>query len=121
MWEIRCPEGGTAGSEFARSTLAADVTSVLVHAPPTTIDVEVRGPDRAVVARGAGLGTDMSTPMARLRIEGERVVREQLWPDDADLGSIVILPGGEAGALRSWWHAADQRSWRWRVEFIGGA
>src|SRR4029077_5802487 len=55
IWEIRCPEGGTAGSEFARATLGAEVSSVLVHAPPDSIDVEVRGPDRTVVARSAGL------------------------------------------------------------------
>lgn len=121
IWEIRCPEGGTAGSEFARATLGAEVSSVLVHAPPDSIDVEVRGPDRTVVARSAGLRAGASTPMARLRIEGERIVREQFWPDEADLGSVVILPGGEAGELRSWWHADDHRSWRWQVAFIGGA
>jgi hypothetical protein len=119
IWEVRCPEGGTAGSEFARAILAGGVTSVLVHAPPSTIDVEVRGPDSAVLARGTTLTTDLASPMARLRIEGARITREQLWPSDADLGSIVILPGGEAGELRSWWHAEDHRSWRWLIQFDG--
>jgi hypothetical protein len=29
----------------------------------------------------------------------------------------VILPGGEAGILKSWWHADDHSEWRWQIEF----
>ena len=34
-----------------------------------------------------------------------------------DLGRLVILPGGEAGILKSWWHADDHSEWRWQLEF----
>jgi hypothetical protein len=29
---------------------------------------------------------------------------------------LVILPGGEAGILTSWWHAPDHSQWRWQLE-----
>jgi hypothetical protein len=29
---------------------------------------------------------------------------------------LVILPGGEAGILTSWWHAPDHTQWRWTLE-----
>jgi hypothetical protein len=45
------------------------------------------------------------------------VIREDRWPTDADLGAIVILPGGEAGVLTAWWNADDGSAWRWSVEF----
>ncbi len=34
-----------------------------------------------------------------------------------DLGSLVILPGGEVGTLVEWWNAPDGSEWRWRLEF----
>jgi hypothetical protein len=39
------------------------------------------------------------------------------WPSQDDLGRLVILPGGEAGILKRWWHAEDRSEWRWQVEF----
>jgi hypothetical protein len=30
---------------------------------------------------------------------------------------VVLLPGGEAGILKSWWNADDRKEWRWDVEF----
>jgi hypothetical protein len=43
--------------------------------------------------------------------------REDRWPTEADLGSLVILPGGEVGTLVEWWNAPEGNEWRWRVEF----
>ena len=34
-----------------------------------------------------------------------------------DLGSLIILPGGEVGTLLEWWNAEDGSEWRWRIEF----
>jgi hypothetical protein len=45
------------------------------------------------------------------------VRREDRWPTQADLGSLVILPGGEVGVLTAWWNADDGSAWRWSVEF----
>ncbi|NJN94340.1 MAG: hypothetical protein HC875_09740 [Anaerolineales bacterium] len=72
-------------------------------------------------ARGRLDATDVllvhAWPMARLTRRGEQVEREDCWPTEADIGRPVILPGGEVGLLRSWWHAADGSEWRWSVEF----
>jgi hypothetical protein len=56
-------------------------------------------------------------PMARLQREGMAIRREDRWPNADDIDSVVILPGGEAGLLKSWWNAADGSEWRWQVEF----
>jgi hypothetical protein len=55
--------------------------------------------------------------MTRLWLEGAQVRREDRWPRAADLGALVILPGGEVGTLRAWWHADDGSEWRWQIEF----
>ena len=46
---------------------------------------------------------------------------EDGWPSQDDLGRLVILPGGEAGILKAWWHAEDRSQWRWQVEFYNHA
>lgn len=87
-----------------------------MHALPERIRVEVRaggGP----IATGDGLGRTLDSPIARLTVRDGAVAREDIWPTEADLGSVVILPGGEAGTLRAWWHAPDHSEWRWSVEF----
>jgi hypothetical protein len=55
--------------------------------------------------------------MARLRVRGGEITREDSWPGDSDVGRPVILPGGEVGILLEWWNAEDGSEWRWRVEF----
>ena len=73
---------------------------------------------KGVLARGASLRRDgPQIPMTRLEWRGTTVTRQDRWPTGADLGTIVILPGGEAGVLKSWWNAPDGGAWRWTVEF----
>ncbi|TMK35833.1 MAG: hypothetical protein E6G58_07730 [Actinobacteria bacterium] len=120
LWELRTVEGGANGLEFARSRLDAVHDQVLVHAAPTRMRVEVTDDGAALLAIGEDLRADTDTPMTLLRLDGVRVLREQIWPTDAHLGMAVILPGGEAGLLRSWWNADDERSWRWQIELTGG-
>jgi hypothetical protein len=115
VWELRNPDGGMLGTEFARG-LAAAGDVMLAHSLPEKVDVVVRDGSERVVARGEGLGGEEPTPMARLRIDGDRVTRESLWPTEQDQGSPVLLPGGEIGVLTSWWNAADHSSWRWQLE-----
>jgi hypothetical protein len=55
--------------------------------------------------------------MTRLTMAEGKVTREERWPAPEDLGSLVILPGGEAGTLQAWWNAEDGSEWRWQVEF----
>jgi hypothetical protein len=117
VWELRNPDGGMNGLEFARALMADHVT-VLAHALPERVDVEVRDADGRRVAVGEGLNDpSTSAPMAVLSIDGGGVTRRNLWPDDQHLGLPVILPGGEVGILLEWRHAEDRSAWRWRVEF----
>jgi hypothetical protein len=114
-WEIRNPDGGMLGLEFAKGRMAAH-TEVLSHALPERVDIEVRDGSGTCVASAQGLAGGGSTPMARLAIVGEAITRENVWPVDEDLGKPVILPGGEIGMLRSWWNAEDGSQWTWTIE-----
>ncbi len=117
MWEIRSPEGGAKGLEFARAEMDAIHRTVLVHAAPSAIDVVVTADD-AVVGQVRDLRDDSrSTPISRVRLDGSTLTRENVWPTLEDVGLPVILPGGEVGILLSWSNADDGSEWTWRVEF----
>jgi hypothetical protein len=115
-WELWYPEAGATGLPFARGRV--DPVEVMwVHAAPPTLAVTVRAGDEQVVARGESLErAGERLPLTRLRIDGRRVAREDRWPTEADLGALVILPGGEVGTLRAWWNAPDGSEWRWQLE-----
>lgn len=115
IWEIRSPDGGSSGLEFARARMEP-ADRVLVHSAPSRIDVEVYGEAGELIAKGSSLESSEQTPMARLTVDSEGVSREQVWPGEADLGLPVILPGGEVGILTAWWHADDRSAWRWSIE-----
>jgi hypothetical protein len=116
-WELWFPEAGATGLPFARGRV--DPTAVMwVHAAPATLAVTVRDGDERVVARGEALKRrGEQLPLTRLAVRGGEVTREDRWPTEDDLGSLVILPGGEVGVLQHWWNAPDGSEWRWRVEF----
>ena len=120
FWDLRNPDGAMLGLEFARG-VSAPTDVMLAHALPERVDVVVRDEDGNVVASGDGLQHPESTPIGRLRVEGDKVTRENVWPDDSDIGRLVILPGGEIGTVCEWSHADDRKSWRWKVEFLGGS
>jgi hypothetical protein len=115
IWDLRNPDGAAHGLEFARARMASHRV-VLVHAAPSRLDVVVRTPDENLVAIGTDLHAHGETPMSRLTLDDLRIVRENVWPGEGDLGLPVILPGGEVGVLREWWNAPDHRSWRWSIE-----
>lgn len=115
VWHLRSPDGGSQGLEFLRARIAP-VERVLVHAAPPRLDAEVLENGSRLVASGTSLAATDDTPMARLRVDGVRVLREDVWPTEADIGEVVLLPGGEAGVLRAWWHAEDRSEWRWQIE-----
>ncbi len=119
IWELWFPGPGATGMLFARSKVNPRDTGdrVLVHAAPTRLDVIVRDLAGTVAARGDGLERGQPGPMSYLVREGDRIRSEDGWPTQADLGRVVLLPGGEAGILKSWWHADDHSEWRWQVEF----
>jgi hypothetical protein len=115
IWDIRSPDGGSTGLPFARGRMVASM-NVLGHSLPSAIDVEVREEDGTLVASARELKGGEATPMALLQIDGQEIRRTQLWPSDEDLGTPVILPGGEVGILTEWWHAPDHSEWRWSIE-----
>jgi hypothetical protein len=119
LWDLWVPHVGATGLSFARSRVDAAVAGdrVLVHAAPSVLDVTVRGEDGATRAEGSTLERGAPGPMSFLVRRGDRITLEDGWPSDDDLGRLVILPGGEAGILRAWWHAEDHSAWRWQVEF----
>lgn len=120
-WDLWFPEAGATGLPFARGRL--DATDVLwAHAVPANLDVTVRDEQHRVVATGCGLQrAGERLPLTRLARRGDAIVRQDRWPTQADLGTPVILPGGEVGILKAWWNAEDGSEWRWQVEFYNHA
>ena len=114
-WTLWYPKAASTGLLHARARIEPQ-EAVLVHAAPEYLTVEVQDADGRLVAFGQDLERTQASPMTLLRLEGEAIAREDLWPGEADLGRIVILPGGEAGTLRAWWHADDRKEWRWQIE-----
>ncbi|MCU0509948.1 MAG: hypothetical protein MUC34_16485 [Anaerolineae bacterium] len=115
-WELWFGEAAAAGLPFARSKIEP-AEAVLVHSAPPSLEVIVTDAEGRRTAHGRDLQRTAESPMCRLVKRGDEVVREDVWPGEADIGEVVLLPGGEAGHLCAWWHAPDQLEWRWRVEF----
>lgn len=115
-WSVWYPKAAATGVLILRSMIDPQQT-VLVHAAPDTVTVEVTDRAGNRIAFSQDLQKTADSPMCRLRRAGNRLVREDIWPTDDDLGTIVLLPGGEAGVLKRWWHAEDRKEWRWQVEF----
>jgi hypothetical protein len=115
-WTIWYPHAAAAGLLLARAQIDP-AEAVLLHAAPEVITVEVADSAGRRRAYGADLARTLDSPVCRLSRQGDTIQREDLWPTASDLGTVVILPGGEAGVLRDWWHAPDRQEWRWSVEF----
>ena len=119
VWDLWFPDAGATGVSFARSRVDAEAAGdrLLVHAAPPHLEVTVRSDDGVVVARGVKLERHEKGPMSFLVRKGSQISLEDGWPTEADRGRLVILPGGEAGILQTWWNAEDKSEWRWGVEF----
>jgi hypothetical protein len=116
IWDLWYPQAAATGVAFARGRL--DATNILlVHAAPPMLTVEVRDDNGKRLAYAQDLAQTADRPMARLTLQGETIRREDLWPTQADIRRMVLLPGGEVGQLLSWWNAEDGSEWRWQVEF----
>jgi hypothetical protein len=114
-WDLWYPAAAATGLSFARGRL--DPTDVLwVHAAPEKLAVTVRDDDRTIAHADDLRREGEQLPTTRLLLRDGRLVREDRFPTEADLGARVILPGGEVGTLVAWWNAPDGSEWRWRVE-----
>ena len=117
IWEVWYPNAAAQGLLFARGRMDHHDT-ILVHATPDSLRVEVRDDDGNRLAFADQLTREGDAlPMTRLRRIGSTIVREDGWPVAADNGRPVLLAGGEIGILQQWWNADDGSEWRWRVEF----
>ena len=118
-WDLWFPAAGATGLSFARCRVDSEAAGdrVLVHAAPPKLSVTVRDQAGKVLAEGTGLERGQPGPMSYLVRDGEAIRLEDGWPGEEDLGRLVILPGGEAGILKTWWHAEDRSEWRWQIEF----
>jgi hypothetical protein len=114
-WEVWYPKAASTGLLHARGRLDP-AGSILVHAVPDFVTVDVRDAQGNRIAFGQDLERTLQSPMCRLTIAGDAIQREDLWPTDSDLGLPVLLPGGEVGILKSWWNAGDRKEWRWQIE-----
>lgn len=114
-WDLWFPQAAATGLAFARSQIDPQ-TVVLVHSAPPTLSVEVRDSQGTMLAQGKDMERTVESPICRLTVRGVEITREDIWPVESDLETIVILPGGEAGRLKAWWNAPDHSEWRWTVE-----
>ena len=115
-WTVWYPKAAATGLLLGRGRL--DPTDrLMVHAAPDTLTVEIVDEAGRRLAFGQDLPQTLEAPMCWLRRDGDAIVREDIWPNPEDLGALVLLPGGEVGVLKKWWHADDRQSWRWQVEF----
>lgn len=115
-WEVWYPKAAATGLLIGRG-LIDPAEKVILHAAPEFLTVEVRDQNGKRIAYGKDLEHTADTPMTLLRKEGEEIVRDDFWPSDVDIGTLVLLPGGEVGELLAWWNSEDRKEWRWRVEF----
>lgn len=118
LWDVWYPFAGATGVPFARGRL--DPTDEMwIHSAPDAITIEVRADDGRLLARGQDLmrTSQAGMPMTHLQRIGDKIVRQDVWPDENAVGKTVLLPGGEVGIIKAWWHAPDHSEWRWLVEF----
>jgi hypothetical protein len=115
IWDLWYPRSGATGLHFARARI--DPTDrLIVHAVPEVLGVEVSDVSGARRAYGRNLERTLRSPMCLLTVHGPAVAREDIWPTEEHIGLTVILPGGEAGVLKTWWNAEDRKEWRWDLE-----
>lgn len=117
IWDLWYPRGGAQGLSFARARIEPQDV-VWVHSAPDVVRVEVRDDDGRRLAFADRLKRDGPyLPMTKLVRDGAMVARTDGWPQAGDIGRVVVLAGGEAGVLTSWWNSEAGDEWRWSVEF----
>lgn len=114
-WTIWYPKAGSTGLLVARGLLDA-TERLLLHAAPPVLTAEVYDENGGRSAYGKDLEQTLESPMCLLSRRGDEIGREDVWPDETYYELPVLLPGGEVGILKRWWHADDKKEWRWQIE-----
>jgi hypothetical protein len=114
-WEVWYPAAAATGLLVGRCMIWPTEV-LLVHAVPDVISVAVRRQNGEQVATGSNLQRTLQSPICKLQRTGGGVSRTDLWPGESEIGLPIMLPGGEAAILKSWWNADDRLEWRWTVE-----
>lgn len=115
-WSVWYPKAASTGLLLGRGLL--DPTQrLLVHAAPPVLTAEIHEANGRRLAYGKDLEATASTPICLLQLRNGTVDRQDIWPDATHHELPVLLPGGEVGILKSWWHAEDKKEWRWQVAF----
>src|SRR5687767_11855124 len=94
-WSVWYPKAAATGMLLLRAQIDPTDT-VLVHAVPDYVTVEVTDASGNRLAFAQDLPKTLESPMCRLHRDGSRITREDLWPTSAEIGTVVLLPGGEA-------------------------
>ena len=115
IWDLWYPKAAATGLSFARGRLDA-TESLLVHAAPDFLKVEVRDEEGRRLAFAQDVERTLQSPVCLLRKDGASIRREDLWPTEREIGLPILLPGGEVGILKAWWNAGDRKEWRWQIE-----
>jgi hypothetical protein len=115
IWDLWIPDVGSQGLSFARGR-CDETETLLVHAAPRHLSVDVWTDQGRLLARGRNLARTDETPMAKLQRRGNQIIRQEIWPTQAEYGLPVILAGGEIGILRAWWNDPGKQEWRWSIE-----
>lgn len=114
-WEAWYPKAGATGILIGRGMI--DPTDkIILHAAPDILTVEVSDEQGNRLAYSQDLKKTDESPMCLLSRDGEHIIRQDIWPDRDDYGTLVLLPGGEVGVLIDWWNAEDKKEWRWQIE-----
>lgn len=117
-WFVRAP-GGADGVAFARGRSEV-LDRILIHAAPPVIDVEVFDNGERLLASGTHLAARQDAgPIEVLALDGVRILRSSARPAD-EIGSAVLLAGGEIGRLTAWMFDEDGERWTWSLRFDGG-
>ncbi len=115
-WTVWYPKAASTGLLVGRG-LIDPTDKLLLHSAPPVVTVEVTDESGKRLAYGKDLEKSADSPMCLLVRDGDSITRQDLWPTEDHNGMVVLLPGGEAALLQSWWNAEDKKSWRWSVEF----
>lgn len=114
-WTIWYPKAGSTGLLVARGLIDA-TERLLLHAAPPVLTAEITSEKGNRLAYGKDLEQTLETPICLLERKGDTIGRTDIWPDETHHELPVLLPGGEVGILKRWWHADDKKEWRWQIE-----